>query len=133
MNKEKEISKLRNDIKFCTKCVSNTDNSLVHVINNNQYAPEGVGYWSDAFPNYNAKLMIVGQDWGSDEYLDSFIKKSGGKLPKPYREDGNDTWENLMDCLKEAGFETKDDVYGFKDIYLTNRSCLFKKRKDFRE
>jgi uracil-DNA glycosylase len=76
-------------------------------------AAKGIGYWSDAFPYYNAKLMIVGQDWGNEKYVTKF-----GKFPsfyKEYTEQGNPTWENLMKYLVGAEF----DLHG-GDIYLTN-------------
>jgi len=85
---------------------------------NTYYSPHKIGYWSDAFPNYDAKLMIVGQDWGTLIYLDKFIKDNGNKIPNPYREKGNPTWENLINFLEEAWFKPFGEY--FENIYLTN-------------
>jgi len=135
--KEEKITKLRQKISICNKCEGDSDKHLVNVIAaNHNNAPKGIGYWSDAYPNLNADLMIVGQDWGSEGYLSEFVKKYNGRLPdaENYWEDNNPTWENLMDYLLKAGFETEENIAEsfkkFKNIYLTNSVlCLRKGNK----
>ncbi len=108
--KEACINKLIEKIKTCPNECKHMSNIIAGRPEN---AAKGIGYWSDAFPYFNAKLMIVGQDWGNEEYVSRF-----GKFPdeyKAYREKGNPTWENLMRNLEYAGF----NLHG-GDIYLTN-------------
>lgn len=116
MRKNVEIAALLRDIKSCRLCCNTTENGMTNIIAGRpESASRGIGYWSDAFPNYDANLLIVGQDFGDVKYVQKF-----GASPVPYREPGNPTWENLIFYLKEAGFETVDDKCEFKDLYLTN-------------
>ncbi|MGB9892710.1 uracil-DNA glycosylase family protein [Thermodesulfovibrio yellowstonii] len=113
MSKEDEIMKLREIISNCKNYCENCCPELVNPFYlENTPPPETIGYWNDAFKNYNAKLMIVGQDWGSEGYLEKWIKKNGGKVPNPYDE-SNPTFRNLMYHLEKAKIDKKD-------IYLTN-------------
>lgn len=109
-NKDNRIKKLIEDVKNCpVHCVNMTN----IIAGRPESAARGIGYWSDAFPYYGAKLMIVGQDWGNDKYVSEF-----GKFPDSYRdytEKGNPTWKNLIRNLEDAGF-----VLHSGDIYLTN-------------
>lgn len=132
MSKEKQIMELRGKIAQCTKCTTGSDKSMWNPIaEKDPNTPRTIGYWNDVFQNYNAKLMIVGQDWGSCEYLQKFLKYHKWELPesKEYWEKGNPTWENLMCFLHEAGFKTDDGAYRFSDIYLTNALLCLRKGK----
>lgn len=115
-SKTSDIQKLIQEIKACRKCCNGFENGMANIIAGRpESASKGIGYWTDAFPDFDANLMIVGQDWGDIKTVLKF-----GRTPEPYCEPGNPTWENLMFFLKEAGFEAADGAYDFKDIYLTN-------------
>ncbi len=114
--KEDAVNQLASKVQACTKC----EPALCNIIA--AKSKSGIGYWSDAFPNYNARLMIVGQDWGDEKYFKAF-----GDPPVPYREEGNPTWENLMKYLKAADFRTGYGEFEFTDIYLTNALLCIRK------
>lgn len=116
-HKETAIKVLVKEIQTCQKCYSLSQKNKVKVINIiASRAKTGIGFWSDAYPNYDARLMIVGQDWGSEDTV-------GNKPPvyEPYYwEHGFPSWETLMKYLKDANFSTLGGEYAFTDIYLTN-------------
>jgi len=132
--KEIKIAELRQNISGCNKCEGDSPECLVNVIAaNDKYAPRGIGYWSDAYPNLCADLMIVGQDWGSEGYLLNFSKSYDRLLSSVnnYWEDKNPTWENLMTYLGKAGFSSVENSSNarlrFTNIYLTNAVLCLRK------
>lgn len=130
MTKKEQIIKLRERIARCPECTSNSGKGMLNVIaKNHSFAPRTIGYWNDVFQNYDAKLMIVGQDWGNKKYLQTFLSQHNGHLPEPanYWEKGNPTWKNLMFFLHGAGFKAVDGAYRFSDIYLTNALLCIRK------
>ena len=68
-NKEKRIKRLIQNISKCPKRCKNMSNIIA---GKPESGANGIGYWSDAFPYYNAKLIVVGQDWGNVEYVRRF-------------------------------------------------------------
>lgn len=126
MNKEIEIAKLRERISSCRKCRKYCPEFVNPFSKSKKFHPETIGYWNDAYKNYNAKLMIVGQDWGSEGYLKKWIEKHNGKIPNPYDESNNPTFRNLMYYLEEAKIDKKD-------IYLTNAVLCLRKGESMSE
>lgn len=119
MSKKDEIRKLREKISTCRICPE-----LVNPFSlSEKFHPKTIGYWNDAFKNYeHVKLMIVGQDWGSKEYLEKFIEENDGKIPEPYDESNNPTFQNLKYFLNEVKIDTKN-------IYLTNAVLCLRRGK----
>lgn len=116
--KEKKIKKLREKIKKCPLCINESGKTLYNIIaEDSDRSPKTVNYWSDwgkdGFPNYDADIMIAGQDWGPVNYLEEFLALNNGKIPFPYSEDNNPTWGNLMHFLENAGIN-------LESVYLTN-------------
>ena len=123
--KQTAIDELAIEIKSCTKCELFPDNMFCNIIASK--SKTGIGFWSDAYQNYDAKVMIVGQDWGSELSVNN-------KAPvyEPYYWEPNfSSWKNLMAFLKIANFDVADNAYAFTDIYLTNAIlCARKGSKD---
>lgn len=116
-HKETAINALAEEIKTCQKCYGLSQKHKVKVINIiASRSRTGIGFWSDAYPNYDAKLMIVGQDWGSEDT----VKNKQPEYEPYYGEPKNSSWKTLMKHLKDANFNTSGGEYAFTDIYLTN-------------
>ena len=107
------IKELATQVQSCNECESIPENVFCNIIA--AKSKSGIGYWSDAYQNFSAKLMIVGQDWGSELSV-----RTKAPTYEPYWEGKFPTWETLMKLLKDARFGTDGGEYSFTDIYLTN-------------
>jgi hypothetical protein len=83
-----------------------------------------IGPWTRWQGNLNAKLMIVGQDWGDDRY---FCKNDGREAP------ANPTNETLRRLIRELGIEIDSpcDLGRDGDLYFTNAILGLKQDGDF--
>ena len=84
-----------------------------------EYDSSHIGPWSRWQGNLDAKLMVVGQDWGTPKY---FLDWKGFDNPK------NDTCVNLMTLLSSVGINIPkpSNVEQDGEIFLTNAILCLK-------
>lgn len=122
-DKGKAMKALAGEIQACNDCYKKYPEAKRHIANSiASMSKTGINFWADAFPHYNAKLMIVGQDWGSEGYLETFLRLHGGSIPNPYEENNNRTWSNLMEFLDAS-------MIDHRDVYLTNALLCLRRGK----
>lgn len=80
-----------------------------------------IGQWTCWNGNLNAELMIIGQDWGTKDYLERFRKVQKDKK-LPY-EDNNPTNLNLAACIKQINSDW--DILAKNGIENNERYPLF--------
>ena len=117
INKKQLYTNLVNSRKVCNDCGIAIDNPARW--EKDGYDSLQIGPWSRWQGNLDAKLMVVGQDWGTPTY---FKKWKGFDNPK------NPTNLNLMDLLKAIGFKiepfTCKDQIG--ELFFTNAILCLK-------
>jgi uracil-DNA glycosylase len=91
MSKAEAYAAMVADRKRCRACVGLTNPSEV---DSGQHDSEHIGPWSRWQGNLDAKVMVVGQDWGTVKCL----RDNLGVEPK-----GNPTCETLVDLVEELG------------------------------
>jgi uracil-DNA glycosylase len=66
LKQEEKLKELTRNVQSCQRCDNayGKDNILTNIVA--KISKSGIGFWSDAYPNFSAKLMIIGQDWGVD-------------------------------------------------------------------
>lgn len=95
------------DRKECRRCQCLTNPS---VSIGGAYDSDEIGPWSGWHGNLSAKLMIVGQDWGSERY---FVEKRGIEDPN------NSTNKVLAHLVRTTGLE-------MEAVFLTNAILCLK-------
>lgn len=110
MNKEEKYRSLVHKRKSCRSC-RGLVNPAVH--DNGKFDSSEIGPWTLWQGNLNAKIMIVGQDWGDKKY---FTKWKGADQPS-----GNPTNSNLQKLLHQIGIDIKSPREQQEQaIFLTN-------------
>ncbi len=130
-NKDKDYKVLVEKRKICTLCKDLRNPSEI----NPYYDSDEIGMWSLWQGDLNAKIMIVGQDWGD---VDTYKKWKGRD------KDTNPTNTNLMKLLSIIGYNIKSpETSDTKNnsLFFTNAVLCLKnggmqakvKKKDYYE
>lgn len=110
MKKKEAYEKLVEKRKVCSLCRGLRNPATVA---NGRHDLDQIGPWSLWQANLNAKIVVVGQDWGDVSY---FVKWEGKDQPS-----GNPTNENLQKLLKTIDIEIgKPREQQDQIIFLTN-------------
>jgi DNA polymerase len=120
MDSQKKISyaKLVYARKVCKACQNITNPSEVYL--NERCLDSGeIGPWSQWQNSLDAKILLVGQDWGS---VEGFIEQEGEEW------DNSETNRNLIKLLGSIGFHIKGPTFDEKnnDIFFTNAVLCLK-------
>lgn len=120
-NKIKKLQKLIQDMGKCTKCTNMKcqTKSLINIYQNYNFSINIPSIWTDWFNRLNAKIMIIGQDWGP--YQD--MKKLNEMLKKD-----KSNWNDLIECEKSNTKKALEKYiglssnykYSLDNIYITN-------------
>ncbi|HEY9625790.1 MAG TPA: uracil-DNA glycosylase family protein [Coleofasciculaceae cyanobacterium] len=117
MSKEEDYNALVQSRKSCHLCLGLTNPA---VCGNGDFDSDHMGPWTRWQGNLNAKLMIIGQDWGDLAY---FLNNEGVESPK------NPTNHNLMRLLASIGVNI-DPLPKFSEfegqVFLTNAILCLK-------
>lgn len=116
MNKREEYQALVSARKACHVCQRLTNPSQY----SNDYDSLHVGPWSRWQGNLDARLMIVGQDWGSTAYFEETCGKDT---------DDNRTNKTLMALLASVGAPgdpPSTEVKVHREVFLTNAILCLK-------
>lgn len=89
MDKKKMYTELMKERKTCNRCIGLKNPSTENL---SKFDSDQIGPWSLWQGNLDAKIVVVGQDWGDVDY---FTKWKGRDQPS-----GNPTNENLQELLK---------------------------------
>ncbi len=120
--KEIQYRKLVEKRKRCTRC-ENLDPPLINPsnVNNGVYDSDEIGPWSLWQGSLNAKILLVGQDWGTEDH---FIQRRGRDTSR------NTTNKNLMKLFKSIGYPIKapeENDFGNADLFFTNLVLCLKR------
>ncbi|MBA2876243.1 uracil-DNA glycosylase family protein [Thermaerobacillus caldiproteolyticus] len=113
-NKKESYQLLVKERKLCSACngVANPSKIMNGVFDNEDQC---IGPWSKLKGDLNAKVMVIGQDWGNEEY---YIHQQGKPNPD------NFTNKRLKDLLEIAGFD-----FDTTPMFFTNAILCMKKTK----
>lgn len=123
--KSKAFDELIKSMAKCEKCArmqrKDTDCSLINIYKKETFCKNIPSIWTDWYHRLDATIMIIGQDWGPYQDMDSLNKKYLRK---------EDTWDKLIESEKSL---TKKMLYHYlissnsnitlddiKRIYITN-------------
>lgn len=116
------IDELKKNIASCDLCLKNSCKSRYLVNPFQEYKeysmlvePITTNYWSDTYPNLNADIMFIGQDWGSISHLEKYIMNGRKEI-------GNKTFDNIKEGIEYAGIQEKV-------ILINSVMCLRKGEK----
>ena len=129
-----QLTKARRNCRECSSLCSKTDVVLFNSAEDSRLDFDTIGPWTRWNGNLNAKVMIVGQDWGTKEYLKEFKKWQEKHNNLPY-EDYNKTNNNLASCIKQLNKEWDIlNPIGIEDnsrypLYFTNEILCYKDEK----
>jgi DNA polymerase len=113
-SKKEKYSELVEKRKQCKLCKDLTNPSKYGSLDSNQIGP-----WSRWQGNLDAKLMVIGQDWGTVGYF----KKWGG-LDQPH---GNPTNDNLIELLLSIGISIENPGIDQRGgVFFTNAVLCLK-------
>ena len=81
-------------------------------------------YWQGR-GNLNAKIMLVGQDWGSPadssgEYMAQFAEINEGKRSSYWLDGTSITDENLIELFSSIGYTVSSEAPWHPDLFFTN-------------
>jgi uracil-DNA glycosylase family 4 len=118
IEKEQKYFQLINKFKFCNLCGDELLNP------SNEYEKNGrklnhLGMWAIWQGNINSEILIVGQDWGDDKYLNKFIVDGS---------DDDSTCKNLAERLKDININIEVQTKTIEQkVFLTNSILCIKK------
>lgn len=88
-------------------------------------------YWQGGIDNLNAKILLVGQDWGcvnecNEQTLDYMINK--GRYPNKHYMDNNnnETDKNLCDLFEHIGYDVRNN--NPQDLFFTNFVLCYREK-----
>ena len=141
MRKNDELDNLFKQMSICTKCKNlkskkGNDQSLINIFENECFYKNIPSIWTDWYNRLDAKIMLVGQDWGP------FIDMN--KFHKLYI--NNQSKENWKDIIEQEKSMTKrlltkylvQSAKNFNinisldDIYITNAIMCARKGNNYR-
>ncbi|MGC4379398.1 uracil-DNA glycosylase family protein [Fictibacillus sp. Mic-4] len=102
-NKYRELVLKR---KSCSQCSGLNNPSI---INNGEFDSNEIGPWTTWKGSLDAKVMVVGQDWGDEE---TFVKQKGEVNP------GGHTNKNLVKLLQSIGLSPENNHLFFTNMVL---------------
>lgn len=137
MKKEK-FYELLNSMKNCEECIylkssKGKDYSLINIYSNGEFCKNIPSIWTDWLNRLDAKIMIIGQDWGP--FLDM------EKLHELYQKDPTKTnWKYLINQEKSSTKkllelyikESSNGEYSLDDMYITNAIMCARKGTSYR-
>lgn len=139
MVKKEYFDSLIFDMGNCKKCIelknrNGKDCSLINIYEDNKFAKKIPSIWTDWYNRINAKIMIIGQDWGpfvdmkqlNSEYLQEENKNNWRKLIETEK---SSTKKMLTKYIMES---SKGKVNNLDDIYITNAIMCARKGTQYR-
>jgi len=115
-NKQRQYNELVQSRKQCRACAGLKNPACRGF---NKFDSDEIGPWSRLHGDLNAKLMIVGQDWGGQQYYRDF--KGLDDLDNP-------TMNNLQHLLAKIGMDVSTTTYApqKRGLFLTNAILCLK-------
>ncbi|MDE5741864.1 MAG: uracil-DNA glycosylase family protein [Oscillospiraceae bacterium] len=88
-------------------------------------------YWQGGVDNLNAKILLVGQDWGcvskSSEQILNYIISREDFSGKSYMDNNTSkTDKNLCDLFLEIGYDVRND--NLQDLFFTNFVLCYREK-----
>ena len=119
----------------CEKCINinNKDRALINIFQNITFCKNIPSIWTDWFNRLDAKIMIIGQDWGP--YSDMKILNELYML-KPSKKN----WKHLIEqeksnTKKQLEYyinESSHNTYNLDDIFVTNAIMCARQGSNYR-
>lgn len=126
MNKKEDFDKLLDDVSKCQCCknlaVYGKDKSLYNVFKDRDKDFVIPSIWTDWKNRLDAKVMVIGQDWGPyKEMLDLYFEYAKDMSKEKYQElmdsEKSRTKKNLVEFMVTS---SKGKISNLDDIYITN-------------
>lgn len=139
MIKEEYFDSLIFDMGNCKKCIelknrNGKDCSLINIYEDSKFAKKIPSIWTDWYNRINAKIMIIGQDWGpfvdmkelNNEYLQEENKNNWIRL---IEKEKSSTKKMLTKYIVES---SKGTINNLDEIYITNAIMCARKGTQYR-
>lgn len=131
--KDKKFRDMLKELSNCNKCVNLkcTYKSLVNIYENPDFCINIPSIWTDWFNRLDAKIMIVGQDWGpySDmKKLNSLLNYNKSNWSELIELEKSNTKKLLENYIKESS----DNRYSVDDVFVTNAIMCARQGDNYR-
>ncbi|MCX4254984.1 MAG: uracil-DNA glycosylase family protein [Bacilli bacterium] len=119
--KEKQFDHLIKELSVCNKCTNFkcSSKSLINIYSNYDFCTNIPSIWTDWFNRLNAKIMIIGQDWGPYSDMKKFrelLNEDKSNWNALIESEKSNTKKLLEKYIKESS----NNEYSLNDIYITN-------------
>lgn len=139
--KSKDFDLLIEEMGKCERCLNmkchDRDCSLINIYQNKEFAKNIPSMWTDWYNRLDAKIMIIGQDWGPYKDMEKlhFEYLNGNKSLEELIESEKSLTKKMLEkyLLESARLCNKDIDDNYMDnIYVTNAIMCARKGSNYR-
>ncbi len=141
MRKNDELDNLFKQMSICTKCKNlkskkGNDQSLINIFENECFYKNIPSIWTDWYNRLDAKIMLVGQDWGPfidmNKFHELYINNPSKKNWKNIIEQEKSTTKRLLTKYLVQSAKNFNINISLDDIYITNAIMCARKGNNYR-
>lgn len=134
--KAKIFDELISDMSECQKCMhihfkNNIDCSLINIYKNKKFAKQIPSIWTDWLNRLDAKIMVIGQDWGpfnDMKKLNELLKDDKSNWNELIESEKSNTKKLLENYIKESS----NNKYSLNDTFITNAIMCARQGNNYR-
>ncbi len=117
----------------CDRCTNLTckEKSLINIYSNIEFSTNVPSIWTDWFNRLDAKIMVIGQDWGpfnDMKKLNELLKDDKSNWNELIESEKSNTKKLLESYIKESS----NNKYSLNDTFITNAIMCARQGNNYR-